>query len=170
MKLKLLGLAFVCALAAAAPSVGSGPPIVARMLAVGKMQATTIDVKAGTTVLDVDQDRARRKLRLAHARLAGRGRRDRGTLTVFDPTVAGCAAVQGLEGTVVRRAREPRPSRPQRRHDTGHGLRAVPRCSRDEPGESPLPPSPTVAMPERLRRSAVDGPASCGPVGCDGTM
>ena len=135
MNIKLLGLALLGALAAAAPSFGGGAPIVAKTLAVGTMQATTIHATTGSMILDVDHDRARRKLRLAHARLAGGGRRDRGTLTVFDPAVAELRAVQGLEGTVVRRAREPRPSRTERRQDPRHALRALPRRAEAGAGE-----------------------------------
>ena len=50
-----------------------------------------------------------------------------GTLTVFDPTRQRVCAVQGRQGAVVRRAGEPRPSRAQRRHEAGEGLRALPR-------------------------------------------
>ena len=98
MKIKLLGLAFVCALATAAPSFGSGPPIVARILAVGKTPATTIDVKAGTTVLD--------SIKIAPGGSFGWHTHGSpvavvvtaGTLTVFDPTVAGCAPVKVSKG------------------------------------------------------------------------
>jgi quercetin dioxygenase-like cupin family protein len=98
MKIKLLGLAFVCALAAAAPSFGSDPPIVARILAVGKTPATTIDVKAGTTVLD--------SIKIAPGGSFGWHTHGSpvavvvtaGTLTVFDPTVAGCAPVKVSKG------------------------------------------------------------------------
>ena len=127
MKIKLLGLAFVCALAAAAPSFGSGPPIVARILAVGKMQATTIDVKAGTTVLD--------SIKIAPGGSFGWHTHGApvavvvtaGTLTVFDPTVAGCAPVKVSKGQSFVEPAEPRPPRPQRRQDPRHRLRAVPR-------------------------------------------
>jgi hypothetical protein len=52
MKVKLLGLAVVAALAAAAPSFGKDAPIVAKAIAVGKMKATTIQAQTGTTILE----------------------------------------------------------------------------------------------------------------------
>src|SRR5262249_16612547 len=52
MKVKLLALAVICALAAAAPSFGKDAPIVAKEIAAGKIQATTIKAKAGTTILE----------------------------------------------------------------------------------------------------------------------
>ena len=47
MNIKLIGLAAVCALAIAAPSLGGGTPIVAKALAVGTMKATTIHATTG---------------------------------------------------------------------------------------------------------------------------
>jgi quercetin dioxygenase-like cupin family protein len=90
MKVKLLGLAVVAALAVAAPSFGKDAPIVARTIAAGKMQATTIQAQTGMTILET-------------YRLAPGGSFAwhvhgapvavivaSGTLTVFDPTVGNC--------------------------------------------------------------------------------
>ncbi len=90
MKVKLLGLAVVAALAAAAPSLGKGPPLVAKVIAVGKMQATTIQAQTGMTILE--------SYRLAPGGSFGWHVHGApvavvvasGTLTVFDPTVGNC--------------------------------------------------------------------------------
>ena len=90
MKVKLVGLAVVCALATAAPSFGQDLPIVARAVAAGKIQATTIKVKTGETILE--------SYRIAPGGSFGWHVHGApvavvvasGTLTVFDPTVGNC--------------------------------------------------------------------------------
>jgi hypothetical protein len=52
MKIKIIGLAVLAALAMAAPSFGAQAPIVAKALAVGHMQATEIHTNGGTVVLE----------------------------------------------------------------------------------------------------------------------
>ena len=52
MSIKLFGVALVCALATAAPSLGADAPIFAKALAVGTMKPTTINATAGSTILD----------------------------------------------------------------------------------------------------------------------
>ena len=77
MKTKVLGLAVLCALVTAVSSLGASQPIVARALAVGKMQATTIHAKSGEMILETYTIKPGRQLRLARARRPGRRRRDR---------------------------------------------------------------------------------------------
>ena len=125
MNIKLLGLALVGALAIAAPSFGGGQPIVAKPLAVGMMKATTIHATTGAMVLE--------SIRIAPGGSFGWHTHGSpvavvvtsGTLTVFDPSVGEVRAVQGLEGAVLRRAREPRSSRAERHQEARHALRAL---------------------------------------------
>ena len=98
MKIKLLGLAIVAALAAAAPSFGMDAPIVAKAIAVGKIQATTIKAQTGTTILE--------SYRVAPGGSFGWHVHGApvavvvasGTLTVFDPDVAKCAPFKVSKG------------------------------------------------------------------------
>jgi len=98
MKIRLLGLAVVCALATAAPSLGGGTPIVAKAVAVGTMQATTIHANAGSMILE--------SFKIAPGGSFGWHRHGSpvavvvtgGTLTVFDPTVASCAPFKVSKG------------------------------------------------------------------------
>jgi quercetin dioxygenase-like cupin family protein len=98
MKVKLLGLAVVAALAAAAPSFGKGVPIVARAIAAGKMQATTIQAQTGLTILE--------SYRVAPGGSFGWHTHGApvavvvasGTLTVFDPTVGNCKPFKVSKG------------------------------------------------------------------------
>jgi quercetin dioxygenase-like cupin family protein len=90
MKIKLLALTVVLALAAAAPSFGKGLPIVARVIAAGKIHATTIHAQTGTTILE--------SYRIAPGASFGWHAHGApvavvvasGTLTVFDPAVDSC--------------------------------------------------------------------------------
>lgn len=98
MRIKLLGLAVLATLAIAAPSFGGQAPIVAKSLAVGHMQATTIHTNAGAMVLD----------RITVARGGSLGWHTHGapvavvvtggTLTVFDPSVASCKPFKVSKG------------------------------------------------------------------------
>jgi quercetin dioxygenase-like cupin family protein len=98
MKVKLLGLAFVCALAGAAPSLGTNTPIVAKQIAVGKIQATAIQAQSGTTLLE--------SYRVMPGASFGWHEHGApvavvvaaGTLTVFDPTVNNCTPFKVSKG------------------------------------------------------------------------
>jgi quercetin dioxygenase-like cupin family protein len=98
MKVKLLGLAVVCALAAAAPSLGKDAPIVAKSIAEGKIQATTIKAQTGTTILE--------SYRVAPGGSFGWHVHGApvavvvasGTLTVFDPAVGHCKPFRVSKG------------------------------------------------------------------------
>jgi quercetin dioxygenase-like cupin family protein len=98
MKIKLLCLALLAALVAAAPSLGGGAAITAKALAVGTTQATTVRVKAGAMILD--------SIRIAPGASFGWHAHGspvavvvtRGTLTVFDPTIGGCAPFKVSKG------------------------------------------------------------------------
>ena len=98
MKLKLLGLAIIAACITAAPSLGGDPPVFAKALAVGKMQATTIHANTGSMVLD--------SITIAPGGSFGWHTHGspvavivvRGTLTVFDPAVGNCAPFKVSKG------------------------------------------------------------------------
>jgi quercetin dioxygenase-like cupin family protein len=98
MKLALLALVLVAGLAGAASSFGGGVPITAQALAVGKMQATQIDARTGSVVLD--------RISIQPGGNFGWHTHPapvavvvmRGTVTVFDPTVNGCKAFTATKG------------------------------------------------------------------------
>ena len=98
MKITLLGLAVVAALAAAAPSFGNDVPVTARVIAVGKIQATTIQAQTGTTILE--------SYRVAPGGSFGWHVHGApvavvvvsGTLTVFDPAVDNCKPFKVSKG------------------------------------------------------------------------
>jgi len=98
MKINLLGLAVVAALAAAAPSFGKGVPIVARAIAAGNMEATTIQAQKGLTILE--------SYRVAPGGSFGWHVHGApvavvvasGTLTVFDPSVGNCKPFKVTKG------------------------------------------------------------------------
>jgi quercetin dioxygenase-like cupin family protein len=90
MKVKLFGLALLAALAAAAPSTGAAPKIFARALAVGQMQATTIHATTGAAILDQITIRPGGNFGWHTHGASVAVVVTQGTLTVFDPTVAGC--------------------------------------------------------------------------------
>jgi quercetin dioxygenase-like cupin family protein len=98
MSIKLFGVALVCALATAAPSLGGDPPIVAKALAVGKMKATTIHATAGSMVLDAITIKPGGSFgwhtHSSPVAVVVTG----GTLTVFDPSVANCAPFKVSKG------------------------------------------------------------------------
>lgn len=98
MKVKLLGAAVVCALVAAAPSLGGDAPIVARALAVGQMQATTIHVKAGAAILDQITIKPGGSFGWHTHGAAVAVIVAKGTLTVFDPSVQNCAPFKVSKG------------------------------------------------------------------------
>ena len=90
MKFKLVGLAVLAVLVMAAPSLGGGVPITAKVLGYGSMPATTIHTKAGAMILD--------SITIAPGGSFGWHTHGApvavvvksGTLTVFDPSVGGC--------------------------------------------------------------------------------
>ena len=101
MKVKLLGLAVVVVVvvvSAAAPALGKDAPIVAKTIAVGKIQATTIHAQTGMTILD--------SYRVAPGGSFGWHVHGApvavvvasGTLTVFDPTVGNCKPFKVSKG------------------------------------------------------------------------
>ncbi len=91
MKTKVLGLALLAALVAAASSLATGQPVVAKALAVGKMKATTIHANSGSMILETYTVKPGGSFGWhAHGApvaviVTG------GTLTVFDPSVNACA-------------------------------------------------------------------------------
>jgi quercetin dioxygenase-like cupin family protein len=98
MKTKVLALALFCALIGAAASFAGSPPIVAKALAVGTMQATTIHATSGSMILE--------SFTLKPGASFGWHKHGapvavvvtRGTLTVFDPTVNSCAPFKVAKG------------------------------------------------------------------------
>jgi quercetin dioxygenase-like cupin family protein len=98
MKIKLLGLALITALAVAVPSLAGNPPIFAKALAVGTMRATTIDAKAGSMILE--------SFKIAPGGSFGWHKHGSpvaavvtsGTLTVFDPAIGKCAPFKVSKG------------------------------------------------------------------------
>ena len=98
MKIKLLVLTVACALVAAAPSFGKDMPIVAKVIAAGKIQATTIQAQTGTTILE--------SYRVAPGGSFGWHVHGgpvavvvaSGTLTVFDPAVDNCKPFKVSKG------------------------------------------------------------------------
>jgi quercetin dioxygenase-like cupin family protein len=91
MKTKALGLALLCALVTAASSLATGQPIIAKALAVGKMQATTIHATSGAMILERYTIKPGGSfgwhVHGAPVAVVVTG----GTLTVFDPSVNACA-------------------------------------------------------------------------------
>jgi quercetin dioxygenase-like cupin family protein len=99
MKVKLLGLLLVSALALAAAASAAAPqPIVAKALALGKIQATTIHAQTGTAVLDQITIQPGGNfgwhVHGAPVAVVVTG----GTLTVFDPKVQGCEPFKVSKG------------------------------------------------------------------------
>ena len=99
MNVKTLGLLVVCALAVAAPTFAAGPPIIAKPLAVGAMQATTINATKGAMILE--------SIKIAPGGSFGWHTHGSpvavvvtsGTLTVFDPSVNNCAPFKVSKGS-----------------------------------------------------------------------
>jgi quercetin dioxygenase-like cupin family protein len=94
----VLGLIVGGALALAAPSQASPPPIFAQPVAVGKMQATTIQAQRGSMILE--------SIKIAPGGNFGWHTHGApvavvvtgGTLTVFDPTVGACTPFEVSKG------------------------------------------------------------------------
>lgn len=100
MNVKLLGLvaAAAVALALAASSFGAQAPIVAKPLAVGTMQATTIHATAGSMILDAITVRPGASFGWHVHGAPVAVIIASGTLTVFDPAVASCAPFKVSKG------------------------------------------------------------------------
>ena len=98
MKKKALGLALLAALVAAASSLATGQPVVAKALAVGKMQATTIHATSGAMILESYTIKPGGSFGWhahgAPVAVVVTG----GTLTVFDPSVNACAPFKVSKG------------------------------------------------------------------------
>ena len=90
MNVKLLGLTAVAVLVMAAPSLGGGAPVTAKVLGYGSMPATTIQTKAGITILNAItiQPGGSFGWHTHGAPVAVVVKS--GTLTVFDPSIDGC--------------------------------------------------------------------------------
>jgi quercetin dioxygenase-like cupin family protein len=91
MKIKLYGLALVAALAAAAPSTGAAPLVLAQPLAIGAMNATVIHATTGATVLDLLTIKPGGSFGWHTHASPVAVVVTRGTLTVLDPSVGKCA-------------------------------------------------------------------------------
>ena len=98
MKTKVLGLAMLCALVTAVSSLGASQPIVARALAVGKMQATTIHAKSGSMILETYTIKPGGSFGWHVHGAPVAVVVTAGTLTVFDPSVNGCAPFKVSKG------------------------------------------------------------------------
>ena len=98
ISIKLFGVALVCALATAAPSLGGDAPIFAKTLAVGTMTATNINATAGSMILDAITIKPGGSFgwhtHSSPVAVVVTG----GTLTVFDPSVANCAPFKVSKG------------------------------------------------------------------------
>ena len=99
MKVKMLAIGFAAALAVAVPAFGGGQAIFAKAIAVGTMKPTTIQTKGGAMVLD--------SITIAPGGNFGWHVHSapvavvvtHGTLTVFDPSVDGCAPFKVPKGS-----------------------------------------------------------------------
>src|SRR4051812_48847613 len=91
MKTKVLGLALLCALVTAGSSLATGQPILAKAIAVGKMQATTIHATSGAMILETYTIKPGGSFGWHVHGAPVAVVVTRGTLTVFDPKVNACA-------------------------------------------------------------------------------
>ena len=99
MNVKTLGLLAVCALVVAVPAFAAADPIIAKPLAVGTMQATTINATKGSMILE--------SIKIAPGGSFGWHTHGApvavvvtsGTLTVFDPSVNNCAPFKVSKGS-----------------------------------------------------------------------
>ena len=98
MKTKVLGLAVLCALVTAVSSLGASQPVVARALAVGKMQATTIHAKSGEMILETYTINPGGSFGWHVHGAPVAVIVTTGTLTVFDPSVNACAPFKVSKG------------------------------------------------------------------------
>jgi quercetin dioxygenase-like cupin family protein len=96
--IKVLGALVACALVVAVPSLAHGGPVAAKTIAKGSMQATTVQAQTGSMIVS--------SIRVAPGGSFGWHTHTApvavvvasGTLTVFDPTVNGCAPFKVSKG------------------------------------------------------------------------
>jgi quercetin dioxygenase-like cupin family protein len=98
MNIKMLGLLLVSALAMAAPSQATAPLILAQPVAVGKMKATTIHAQTGAMILDSIKIKPGGNFGWHTHGAPVAVVVTAGTLTVFDPSVGGCAPFKVSKG------------------------------------------------------------------------
>ncbi len=99
MNVKTIGLGAVCALAVAVPAFAAQAPIIAKPLAVGTMQATTISATKGAMILE--------SIKILPGGNFGWHTHGApvavvvtsGTLTVFDPSVNNCTPFKVSKGS-----------------------------------------------------------------------
>ena len=98
MKVKLLGLLLLVALALATAATAAAPPIMAKPIAIGTMQAMTIHAQSGAAILDQITIQPGGNfgwhVHGAPVAVVVTG----GTLTVFDPKVQGCEPFKVSKG------------------------------------------------------------------------
>ena len=99
MKIKLLGLVALGVLIAAAPSFSASPPIIAKALAVGTIKAPfTVNAKAGAMIVEAITVKPGGSFGWHTHGSAVAVVMTGGALTVYDPTVANCAAQRVSKG------------------------------------------------------------------------
>jgi quercetin dioxygenase-like cupin family protein len=98
MKVKMLVALVLGALALAATSQATAPLILAQPVAVGQMKATTIHAQTGAVVLDSIKIKPGGNFGWHTHGAPVAVVVTRGTLTVFDPTVGGCAPFKVSKG------------------------------------------------------------------------
>jgi quercetin dioxygenase-like cupin family protein len=98
MKTKVLALAVLCALVTAVTSFAASPPIVAKAIAVGKMQATTIRATSGAMILETYTVKPGGSFGWHVHGAPVAVVVTAGTLTVFDPKVNGCTPFKVSKG------------------------------------------------------------------------
>ena len=98
MKTKVLGIALLFALATASSSLAASQPIIAKALAVGQMQATTIKATAGATILETYTVKPGGSFGWHVHGAPVAVVVTAGTLTVFDPQVNACAPFKVSKG------------------------------------------------------------------------
>src|SRR3954447_18250269 len=98
MKTKVLGIALLFALASASSSLAASPPIIAKALAAGQMQATTIKTTAGATILETYTVKPGGTFGWHTHGAPVAVVVTAGTLTVFDPQVNACAPFKVSKG------------------------------------------------------------------------
>jgi quercetin dioxygenase-like cupin family protein len=99
MKIKLLGLVALGVLIVAAPSFSASPPVIAKALAVGTIKAPfTVNAKAGAMIVEAITVKPGGSFGWHTHGSAVAVVMTGGALTVYDPTVAKCAAQRVSKG------------------------------------------------------------------------
>ena len=160
MSIKLLGVATVCVLAMAAPSLAERCTSLRQGPCGRDDEPDDHPCDGWSNGSRRDHDQARRELRVAYPQRAGGRRGNRWHLDRLRSFSRQLRTVQGLEGTVVRRTREPRPPCTERRQHPGHAVRPLPRCAK---GESRERPSSDAGLVQGLTRSQFGGEPHGGP-------